>query len=77
MTFQQLFPYFAAGVPIKRKKWLGYWKYHEETKTINIFTKEGLVIPIFESKDVLFTVSNVMSEDWEIATNENCSIEVK
>ena len=76
MTFNQLFPYFAVGVPIKRKPWLGYWRYATDTNSITMYTKEGLIIPLVETNDILYTISNIVTDDWEIATNENCTIEV-
>lgn len=77
MTFNQLFPYFAVGVPIKRKPWLGYWQFDQPTKAIIMYTKEGDIIPLIETNDILYTISNIVSDDWEIATNEKCSIPVK
>lgn len=74
MTFYQLFAYFAAGVPIKRKPWLGYWKYDIETDRVLIYTREGEVISLVETKDILFTISNIITDDWEIATDEKCSV---
>ena len=76
MTFEQLFPYFAVGVPIKRKPWGGYWKYDIVEDVVYMFTKEGTILPLTETKDILFTLSNVVADDWQIATNENCVIQV-
>lgn len=77
MSFKDLFTTFIAGTPIKRKVWRGYWKYDPRTKDIKIFTKEGKVILFTETEDLLFTISGILQDDWEIATNENCDIEVK
>lgn len=77
MSFYQLFAYFAVGVPIKRKPWGGYWKYLIDTDQVMMYTKEGKEISVVDTKDILYTISNIVTDDWEIATNENCSIEVK
>lgn len=75
MTFKQLFPDFIAGTPIKRKVWKGYWVYRN--KQIEIHTKDGEVIDFLKTDDIIFTVAGVLQDDWEVATNENCDIEVK
>ena len=77
MIINDLFAEFVSGTPIKRKAWGGYWKYNPRTKNIDMYTKEGEVIPITDTVDVLFTLANTLADDWEIATNENCDIEVK
>jgi hypothetical protein len=75
MTFKELFQTFIAGTPIKRKVWRGYWVYNYGV--IEIHTKTGGVINFLNTKDILFTISGILEDDWEVATNENCDIEVK
>jgi hypothetical protein len=77
MTFKELFPSFIAGTPIKRKVWKGYWVYRERIAQVIIYTKTGDVIPFEEVGNWGLTLSNIIQEDWEVATNENCDIEVK
>lgn len=77
MTFKELFADFISGTPIKRKVWRGYWKYDPRENDIKIFTKEGDVVKFKEVEDLPFTISGMLQNDWEIATNENCDIEVK
>jgi hypothetical protein len=77
MEFKELWLEFIAGAPIKRKVWRGYWKYCPRINNIKIFTKEGKCLLLTETEDVLFTISGILMDDWEIATNENCDIEVK
>jgi hypothetical protein len=77
MKMKDLLPDLIAGTPIKRKPWRGFWKYDPRTKNIYIYTKEGEVIPFDQTQDVLFTLAGIVSEDWEIATNDNCDIPVK
>lgn len=76
MTFYQLFAYFAAGVPIKRKLWDGYWKYDPVTNTITMYLKDGSVLPFVETPDILYTISNIITDDWEIATEDKCTVVV-
>jgi hypothetical protein len=76
-SFKYLFRQFIAGAAIKRKHWRGYWKYNTRTKNIDMYTKEGKVIQITDTEDILFTLAGVVTDDWEIATNENCDVKVK
>jgi hypothetical protein len=75
MKFKDLFSSFIAGTPIKRKVWRGYWVY--KYGKIEIHTKAGEVINFLDTTDILFTLSGILEDDWEVATNENCDIEVK
>lgn len=77
MTFKELFADFISGTPIKRKVWKGYWKYDPMQNDIKIYTKEGDVIGFRETEDLPFTISGILQDDWEVATNINCDIEVK
>lgn len=75
MTFKELFPTFIAGTKIKRKVWRGYWVYRYGK--IEIHTKTGEVVDFLDTKDILFTLSGILEDDWEYASNENCDIPVK
>lgn len=77
MTFKELFQTFVSGTPIKRKVWRGYWKYNTREDIVEMFTKEGEVTPLTSTDNILFTLAGIIADDWEIATNENCDIEVK
>jgi hypothetical protein len=72
MQFKQLFADFIAGTPIKRKVWRGYWVY--KYGKIEIHSKTGEVINFLDTQDILFTISGILQDDWEVATNENCDV---
>lgn len=74
MTFKELFADFIAGTPIKRKVWKGYWVY--KYGKIEIHTKTGELLDFVDTEDILFTISGILQDDWEVATNENCDIKV-
>jgi hypothetical protein len=76
-SFKELFSTFVGGTPVKRRGWRGYWKYDPRLRNIKMFTKEGKVLLLTDTDDILFTISHISEYDWEIATNENCDIEVK
>ena len=71
-TFKDIFAEFTAGNPIKRKAWKGYWRYH--FGKVEMHTKEGDIVDFLDTKDVLFTISGILQDDWEIATSENCNL---
>lgn len=75
MPFKNLMSEFLSGTPIKRKPWKGYWIY--KYGRIEMHTKSGDVIDFLETDDVMFTISGMLQDDWEIATAENCGIEIK
>jgi hypothetical protein len=77
MTFKELFIDFISGTPIKRKPWGGYWIYNSKENDIVIHAKDGEQIYFSNVEDLPFTISNILQDDWEVATNENCDIEVK
>lgn len=74
MTFKELFPSFIAGTPIKREVWRGYWKCHRGR--IEMHLKTGEVVDLQDTKDIIFTIAGILADDWEVATEENCDIEV-
>jgi hypothetical protein len=75
MLFKDLFADFISGTPIKRKVWKGYWKYRYGK--IEMHSKDGTITDFTDSKDIAFTISGIIADDWEIATNDNCSIEIE
>lgn len=77
MTFKDLFHDFIIGTPIKRKSWRGYWKYNSRIRNVEMYTKEGTVILLTNTEDILFTLGGIIADDWEVATSGNCDIEVK
>jgi hypothetical protein len=74
MLFKELFSDFIAGTPIKRKVWRGYWVY--KYGKIEIHSKNGEVIDFLDTKDILFTISGILQDDWEYANDDNCDIPV-
>ena len=72
MKFEEIRELFIMGAKIKRKSWGGYWKYDPDRNDIMMHCKEGNVIMLkSESTDLAYTLSNICSDDWEIADEEN------
>lgn len=72
LTFSEAFEALKAGKKIKLSSWKGYWKmerdvYSREGKnTIHMHCKDGRVLDIRDTQDVMFTVGNMATDDWEI-----------
>lgn len=65
------FELLKTGTPLKRRGWKGFWLWDDIKKTIMIHCANGDVIDIRMSKDMDFTLTNMYSLDWEVATPEN------
>lgn len=61
-------------LPVKRKCWNGYWKWDGDT--ILIFTADNRIINIRETRFLANTIKEILADDWEIATEENCSVPI-
>ena len=70
MNFNKAFEALQAGMPIKREEWQGYWVL-EDGKVI-IHLKEGTDLNILDTDDVMFTLSHMGEDDWEVASLSNC-----
>ena len=74
MKFKELFAEFVSGTPIKRKPWKGHWIY--KYGKIEMHTKNGDVVDFLDTEDVLFTISGILQDDWEVATVQNKSLRI-
>ncbi|WP_195539468.1 Thoeris anti-defense Tad2 family protein [Eubacterium maltosivorans] len=61
-------------LPVKRQCWNGYWKWDGET--ILIFTADNRIVNIRETRFLANTIKEILADDWEIATEENCSVPI-
>lgn len=64
MNFASAFISMQRGHKVKRKHWDGYWAI--ENGEIIMHTRKGQIINIRDSEDMLYTVSNMACDDWEI-----------
>lgn len=80
MKFAEAFEQMKAGNPVKLPSWGGYWVWDEEKKTIMMHCREKDsdigkdVLDIRETQRVEYTLSNILSDDWILATEENTPI---
>lgn len=81
MKFSEAFKLMKQGAKVKLPSWGGYWCWDEEKQTIMMYCKQEDVdrgqkspLDIRETQRVEYTLSNVCSEDWIIADEENCPV---
>lgn len=80
MIFKEAFEAMKQGCKVKLPSWGGYWCWDEEKQTIMMHCrpkdadKPGDVFDIRETQRVEYTLENILSEDWQIATAGNCPV---
>jgi len=80
MYFNEAFNLMKTGTPVKLPSWGGYWCWDNEKKTIMMHCKEKdsdtgkAVLDIRETQRVEYTLENLLSPDWIVATSENCPV---
>lgn len=74
MEFKQVLELLKQGFKAKLPSWGGYWIWDKEKQTIMMHCKDGKVLDIRETQVVEYTLSNVLSNEWIIATDENTPI---
>ena len=72
MNFSQAFEALKNGEKIKLPAWLGYWSM--EDGTIKMHTKEGTILDIRDTQNVLYTFGNIASEEWQLVTDDDLQI---
>ena len=75
LNFQEAFKLMRQeDLPVKRKCWNGYWKWDGDM--ILIFTADNRIVNIRETRFLANTIKEILADDWEIATEENCSVPI-
>lgn len=65
MNFASAFISLQRGHKIRRKHWTGYWVM--EDGEVFMYTYDGRKLNVRESEDMMYTMSNMACDDWEIA----------
>ena len=68
MEFKKAFELLKQGKKVKLPSWKGYWKW--EDNTIKMYCKDGRIIPITESEDIEYTLSNMLDDNWEAVDDD-------
>lgn len=80
MRFVEALKAMKNGAKVKLPSWGGYWCWDAEKETVMIHCRpqdsdhQGKILDIRETQRVECTLSNVASEDWVIADEENCPV---
>ena len=72
MKFSEAFKIMKQGGKVKLPSWGGYWYWSPEKETIIIHTKGGQEMDIRETQSVVYTLQNILSDEWIIADETNC-----
>ena len=65
MNFASALFSMQRGHKVKRHHWTGYWTI--ENNEIIMHTYDNKIINIRDSIDMIYTVSNMACDDWEIS----------
>lgn len=81
MNFGEALKAMKSGKKVKLPSWGGYWCWNEEKQTITMHCRpqdtdkgQGPVLDIRETQRVEYTLSNVLSDEWIIADEDNTPI---
>lgn len=80
MKFLEALQNMKKGIPMKLPSWGGYWSWDKEKQTIMMHCREKdydtgkSLLDIRETQRVEYTLSNVCSDEWIPATEENTTI---
>lgn len=80
MKFEEALKNMKAGIPMKLPSWGGYWFWDPEKETImmkcrKIDSETGKdLLDIRETQRVEYTLTNIISDEWVPANEENTTI---
>ena len=79
MNFVEALKAMKDGAKVKLPSWGGYWYWDSEKDTVMIQCRpqdsdQGELLDIRETQRVEYTLSNVASDEWMIANEENCPV---
>lgn len=81
MKFGEAFEVMKSGGKVKLPSWGGYWYWDPEEETIMMQCRpqdtdqgQGPLLDIRETQRVEYTLSNILSDEWQIATEENTPV---
>ena len=72
MKFSEAFKIMKQGGKVKLPSWGGYWYWSPEKETIIMHTKDGQEMDIREIQSVVYTLQNILSDEWIVANGQNC-----
>lgn len=73
MLFREAFELMKQGKKLKLPSWAGYWYWSKDKQTIIMHTKDGVDMDIRETQIPDYTFSNIASDEWVLADDQNFS----
>lgn len=67
MEFKYALEALKNGKKVKCPEWIGYWVY--ENNNIMMYCKDGTIMKLTDTKDILYTLEFITRNDWEIVDN--------
>ena len=64
MKFVEILEFLKRGKKVCRPHWSGYWVI--EGNGLIMYCKDGQVIALKDTDDVLYTLENIVAEDWTL-----------
>lgn len=79
MNFVEALKAMKNGAKVKLPSWGGYWYWDPELETVMIQCRpqdsdQGELLDIRETQRVEYTLSNVASDEWVVADENNCPV---
>ena len=72
MKFEEALKAMKSGSKTKLPSWGGYWYWSPKKETIIMHTKDGQEMDIRETPSVVYTLQNILSDEWSVANGQNC-----
>ena len=72
MKFEEALKAMKSGSKVKLPSWGGYWYWSPEKETIIMHTKDGQDMDFRELQRVVYTLQNILSDEWIVANGQNC-----
>lgn len=74
MIWNEAFKLMKKGFKIKLPSWGGYWYWDDKAQTIMMHCKDNTTLDIRDTEVVDYTFSNIASDEWVLANEENTPI---
>ena len=74
LTFAEAFALMKQGLKVKLPSWGGYWEYDSNSDSIYMHLKNGAIIEFRETKELSYTIENMLCDEWMVADESNTPI---
>ena len=68
MKFANALEFLKNGKKMALPTWKGYWKL--EDGNVMMYCKDGRIINIKDTEDIIYTLTNIASEDWIVLDDD-------